>query len=127
MLLKNVVGITGGFAINHFLVSDGLAFTATLALGLAFTLSRFAISALRLGQLANLASCFQFLPHVLNSAFVRVGLRRNQAIALPGIGLQQRCDYLASLFGSEMSAMNVGADDVVTRSSIIASEVCELR
>ena len=56
MLLKNVVGVAGGFAIDHFLKGDGLTLTAALALGLAFALSRFAICAGRFIQLVNAAS-----------------------------------------------------------------------
>src|SRR5262249_40451516 len=56
-----------------------------------------------------------------------VGLRRNHAIALPRLTLQQRGYYLASLVGSEMTTMDVGADDVVARLRIIANKVCELR
>src|SRR5262249_41002573 len=115
MLLKNVVGITGGFAINHFLVSDGLAFTATLAFGLAFTLSRFAISALRLAQLANLASCFQLLSHSADSGVAGFSLLTDRSVALIWVELQQFRDYPASFVGAQMTAMDVGADDEVSR------------
>jgi hypothetical protein len=119
--------ITGGFAIDHFLVSDGLA---SLALGLAALPTTFGLGGLRHAILAdsfclvgNLPTSFQLRPDSLDSVVTGVGLRRNHAIALARIVLQQRCDYLASLFGSEMAAMDVCADDVVSCISINASEV----
>src|SRR5262249_21254543 len=126
MLLKNVVGITSGLAINHFLVSDGLAFSATLTLGFAFT-TRFAISALRLPQLANLASCFQLLSHSADSGVAGFSLLTDLSVALIWVELQQFRDYPASFVRAQMTAMYVCADDVVSRLRIIAVEVRKLR
>ena len=52
-----------------------------------------------------------------------LGLLSNLPIALGRVSLQQRGDYLASLVGAEVAAVNVGADDVVASSSIIARVV----
>jgi hypothetical protein len=56
-----------------------------------------------------------------------IGSVANSPIALGRVSLQQRGDYLTTLVGTEVAAMDVGADDVVASSSIIAREVCELR
>jgi len=127
MLLKNVVGITGGLAINHFLVSDGLA---SLALGLAALPTTFGLGGLSHAILAdsfflvgNLPTNFQPRPDSLDSVVTAVGLRRKHTIALARIVLQQHGDYLSPLVGGEMTTMDVDADNVVSCISVNASEV----
>src|SRR6516225_5138038 len=119
MLFKDGVGIERCLGVDHFLISD----LFLVALGLGLPLSRFAISAGRGLQLGNLPSSFQRGAHIANSVVAGLSLFGKLPIALRRISLQQCCDYLASLVRAEMSAVNVGADDVVASSSIIASEV----
>jgi hypothetical protein len=54
-------------------------------------------------------------------------LLSNLSIALIWVELQQFRDYPASFIGAEVAAMDVGADDVVSRLRIIAVEVRKLR
>src|SRR6516165_9521254 len=130
MLLKNVVGITGGFAIDHFLESDGLALTATLAFGLAALPTTFGLGGLSHTILAdslflvgNFPTSHHLGPNCADCFVVGLCSVGNLPIALPRISLQQRSDDVASLVGTEMAAMDVDADDVVSCISVDASEV----
>jgi hypothetical protein len=90
---------------------------------------RWLLSARSVGSafdVGNLPTLFQLVAHIADSVVADLGLLGDLSIALGWIGLQQCCDYLASLVGAKVAAMNVGADDVIARSSIIANEVCEL-
>src|SRR6516225_4895585 len=126
MLLKNVVGIEGGLGIDHFLISDlfFVAISAALALRLSgFPLSRLAISADCRIQLRNFRSCFQLLPDSANGFVIDLGLLSNLPVAFGRVGLQQHLNNRFSILTTEMTAMDVGADDVVASISINASEV----
>ena len=70
-------------------------------------LSRFAISALRLAQLANLASCFQLLSHSADGGVAGFSLLTDLSVALIWVELQQFRDYPASFVRAQMTAMNV--------------------
>src|SRR6516162_9214798 len=101
-------------------------FSATLALaGLA--LSRLAISADCRIQLRNFRSCFQLLPDSANGLVIDLGLLSNLSVAFGRVSLQQHLDNRFPILTTEVTAMDIGADDVVASSSIIASEVCEPR
>src|SRR6516162_9574453 len=122
MLLKNVVGITGGFAINHFWVSDGLA---SLALGLAALPTTFGLGGLSYTILAdsfflvgNFPTSHHLGPDSADCFVIELRLLAQLSVALGWIELQQRLQYLFPCLRIEMSAMYVGADHIPLRLSI---------
>src|SRR5262249_42780953 len=111
-----VVGITGGLAINHYLVSDGLAFSATLAFAFPTTFGLgglgHAILADSFILVGNFPTNHQLLSHSANRFVVELCLLAQLSVALGWIKFQQRLQNLFPFLRIEMSAMNVGADDV---------------
>src|SRR6516164_9594400 len=134
MLLKSVVGVAGGFAIDHFLKSDGLVVTATLALGLAALPTTFSLPLLSGGLghailadsfflVGNFPTSFQLGPESADCFVIDFGSVGNLPIALDRVSPQQLHHNFCPRFAVEVATMDVGADDVVASGSIIASEV----
>ena len=123
MLFKNAIGVEGSLGIYHLLKGDRFLFASASLWLCAFPLSYFAICAGCFVQLGNLPSCFQRCPDSLDSVMTGSSLFSNLSTAFGWVSFQQRGDYLTSLVGTEVAAVNVGTDDVALGISINASEV----
>src|SRR5262249_6324182 len=92
-----------------------------------FRLSLFAVSASRVFQLGNLPSCFQLRSNSTDSVMTDLSLLGNLSIALARIGLYQLCQQRSSLIETEMSSVDVSADDKGSRLLPSALEIHKLR
>ena len=77
--------------------------------------------------MGNFPTLFHALSHSADCFVIDLCSVGNLPIALGRVSLQQFSDYLTTLLSGEVTTMDVGADDVVSGSSSIASEVRKLR